>query len=117
MVRKHIFMLGLILSTSIATAQFRAPSIDQQLEKLQEQLTLTTEQSNQIKVILDSNRNQMEELRQESGRNSATREKMMDLRNELNNQIMAMLDEEQQQKFQEMNANRDKGHNRGRKSD
>jgi periplasmic protein CpxP/Spy len=79
------------------------PSADDQLKHLTKKLNLTDDQQAKLKPILDDQHTQMEQLRAD---NSGSREdrwkKMREIRENSDNQIKSVLNEDQQKKFDAM---------------
>ena len=79
------------------------PSADDQLKHLTKKLNLTEDQQAKVKPILDDQHNQMEQLRAD---NSGSREdrwkKMREIRENSDNQIKSVLNEDQQKQFDAM---------------
>jgi Spy/CpxP family protein refolding chaperone len=77
-------------------------------EMLTKQLKLTADQQPKVLEILKSEQSQMETLRSDSSASEDDRHaKMMDLRKSSNDQIRALLDANQQKKFDEMQSRRE----------
>ena len=74
-------------------------------EMLTKQLNLTSDQQTKVLDILKSEQSQMESLRSDSSTSQADRRsKMMDIRKGSNDQIRALLDSNQQKKWDEMQS-------------
>lgn len=84
-----------------AGGQRRMMSPEERLKRMTDQLTLTQEQQDKIKPILEDQQKQMEELRAAGG--PPDRDKMMKMRSETNDKIKAVLNDDQKKKFDEMN--------------
>jgi len=76
---------------------------EERLKRMTDQLTLTQEQQDKIKPILEDNQKQMQALRDNGASMEDNREKMMKVRNESNEKIKAVLNDDQKKKFEEMN--------------
>jgi hypothetical protein len=80
--------------------------------KLTKKLKLTSDQQGKVQDILQSQKSQIDSLRQEnSGSQQDRRSKMMEIRQTSNTQIRALLDSDQQKKWDAMQAKRERhGH-------
>jgi Spy/CpxP family protein refolding chaperone len=117
--------LGVMASAPIVHAQDQNPpaegrkggrggrgmSPEQQVARLDEALSLTADQKTKITDILTKAQEQVQALPQED-----RREKGMEIRQNANKEVRAVLTEEQQKKFDEMMA-RGPGRGRGKKKD
>jgi hypothetical protein len=84
-----------------------APSADQRLERLTKRLNLSADQQTKIKPILEDQQKQMESLRQDSSVSPQDRHaKMAELQQSSSGQIRAVLNEDQQKKFDKMQEKR-----------
>jgi Spy/CpxP family protein refolding chaperone len=125
-----IFAAGLLaIGATFAAAQdnpapAQAPSTDQQpapgngrmrhappdpaqrTAELTKKLSLTADQQTKVQGILESEHSQMETLRQDSSAGPDRRSKMMDIHKSSDTQIRALLDPDQQKKWDEMQAKR-----------
>lgn len=94
--------------STLSAQENKAPrgrmSPEQQLERYDQQLTLTAEQKTKIKDILTKAQEKIQALPQEE-----RREKGRQISQETNKEIRALLTAEQQTKFDEMNARRPRG--------
>jgi len=94
------------------------PDPAQRTQELTKQLKLTSDQQTKVQDILTSERSQMESLRQDTSTSQQDRRaKMMDIHKTSNAQIRALLDSDQQKKFDEMQAKREQwmqSHHSGR---
>ena len=109
---------GLIACSTLATAQ-NAPgadakkggkkgfSVEQQMERLTTELTLTDEQKPKVKAVLEDQQKKFQELRDESDQDTR-RSKMQELRKETEKKMKGILNEEQFKKYQEMSQRRGK---------
>jgi Spy/CpxP family protein refolding chaperone len=86
------------------------PDPAQHTQELTKKLKLTPDQQTKVQAILESEHSQMESLRQDNSTPQQDRRaKMMDIRQNSNTQIRALLDSNQQKKWDEMQANRASG--------
>ena len=77
-------------------------------QELTKKLKLTSDQQTKVQDIFQSERTQMESLRQDSSTSQQDRRgKMMDIRKNTDTQIRALLDSNQQKKWDEMQAKRE----------
>ncbi len=84
------------------------PDPAQRTKELTEQLKLTADQQTKVQDIFQSERSQMETLRQDSSLSQEDRRaKMMEIRKNTNSQVRALLDATQQKKWDDMQAQRD----------
>ncbi len=84
------------------------PDPAQRTQELTKQLKLSSDQQTKVQDILTSERSQMESQRQDSSSSQQDRRaKMMDIHKTSNAQIRALLDSDQQKKFDEMQAKRE----------
>jgi periplasmic protein CpxP/Spy len=109
---------GLMACSNLVTAQ-DAPkadakkggkkgfSIEQQMERLTTELTLTTEQQPKVKALLEDQQKKGQELRNETDQ-EARRTKMQDLRKETEKKMKGILNDEQFKKYQDMMQRRGK---------
>ena len=78
-------------------------SADQQLKKMTKKLDLSTDQQSQIKPILDSRDQQMEQLQADKSMSSQDRhQKMMDIQQDTSQKIEGVLNDTQKQKYESM---------------
>jgi Spy/CpxP family protein refolding chaperone len=83
------------------------PDPAQRTQELTKQLKLTSDQQTKVQDILQSEHSRMESLRQDTSLSQQDRRtKMMDIRKNTDTQIRALLDSNQQKKWDEMQANR-----------
>ena len=89
-------------------------SPDDQLKRLTKELDLTADQQSKIKPILADTQKKMEDARDNSNSDrQAMREKMMQIRQDNNDQIRAQLNDSQKEKFDKLQEQReDRGGNR-----
>ncbi len=79
------------------------PSVDDQLKHLTNKLSLTDDQQAKLKPILEDQRKQMEQIHNDSSLSRQDRfSKMRELHSSTDNQIKAVLNEDQQKKFDKM---------------
>ncbi len=84
-----------------------APDPARRTQQLTKQLNLPSDQQSKVQGILESERSQIENLRQDSSVSQQDRHsKMMDIHQSTNTQIRALLDSTQQAKWDKMQANR-----------
>jgi periplasmic protein CpxP/Spy len=87
------------------------------VEMLTKQLNLTADQKTKVLDILKSDRSKMESVRDDSSLSAQDRHtKMMDIRKASNDQVRALLDSNQQKKFDEMQSQQEQwmqGHHPG----
>lgn len=82
----------------------RGMSADQKLQKMTKKLDLSADQQSQIKPILESEQQQMEQLRQDTAMSRQDRQqKMMEIRQDSSQKIEAVLNDTQKQKYESMN--------------
>ena len=108
---------GLVAWSTLATAQdSNAPkkkgrmTIEQQMERMTEALTLTDEQKPKVKAVLEaSNKKRQEIFSDTSIERSQMREKMQPIMEEQNKKMKEILTEEQYKKYQELQQRGKKG--------
>ena len=111
---------GLVACSTLATAQEGTPnpdtkkkgrfSVEQQMERLTTQLSLTDEQKPKVKAVLEESSKKRQEIFSDSSIDrSQMREKMQPIMEEQNKKMKAILTEEQYKKYQEMNQRGKKG--------
>lgn len=84
------------------------PDPAQRAQELTKELKLTSDQQTKVQDILTSERSQMENLRQDTSQSREDRRaKMMDIHKTSDAQIRALLDPNQQKKFDAMQAKRE----------
>jgi Spy/CpxP family protein refolding chaperone len=89
----------------------------QRTQELTKKLNLTSDQQAKVQEIFQTEHSQMESARQDSsGSQPDRRAKMMDIRKNTDSQVRALLDSNQQKKWDEMQAKREQ-HMRNRHSD
>ncbi|MGB8579999.1 MAG: hypothetical protein WCD47_04205 [Candidatus Sulfotelmatobacter sp.] len=82
--------------------------------ELTKKLNLTSDQQSKVQEALESEHSQMESVHQDSSLSQPDRHaKMMDIRKTTDSQIRAVLDSNQQKKWDEMQANRGEWGHRG----
>ena len=80
---------------------------DEQLKRMTKNLNLTADQQAKIKPILVDARKKMEDVRNDSsGDRQAMRQKMMQIRRDTNDQVRALLDDKQKEKFDKLEQER-----------
>ena len=122
--RKGLWILALALALPVlaATAPFqgggyggrgegggRAPmSPNDRLKQMTKEFSLTADQQSKIKPILVGEQKKMEDLRNDSsGDRQAMRQKMMQIRQDTNDQVRAQLDDKQKEKFDKQQQERE----------
>ena len=79
------------------------PSVDDQLKHLTKKLKLSDDQQTKLKPILEEQRKQMDQIREDSSLSRQDRfSKMRELRQSSDTQIKSVLDEDQQKNFDKM---------------
>ena len=79
------------------------PSVDDQIQHLTKKLNLTADQQAKLKPLLEDQRKQMEQLHSDSSLSREDRfSKMQELRQNSDNQIKNVLNEDQQKNFDKM---------------
>ena len=79
------------------------PSADEQTQRLTKKLNLREDQQTKVKAVFEDQHKQMEQLRSDSSSSQQDkRSKMRELRENSNTQIKAILNEDQQKKFDKM---------------
>jgi Spy/CpxP family protein refolding chaperone len=124
MLKKHLAVLaaGIIcIAAPIAVAQdspasnppsdkgswhHGPPDPAQRTQELTRKLNLTSDQQTKVQEILQSERSQMESLRQDQSQSADRRTKMMDIHKSSDAQVRALLDANQKKKWDEMQARR-----------
>jgi periplasmic protein CpxP/Spy len=109
---------GLLACSTLATAQDapkngkggkKGMTVEQQMTRLTEQLTLTDEQKPKVQKVLEATSKKMTEIRNDSSLDQqARRDKMRPIMEEQNKEMKKILTEEQFKKYEEMNARRGK---------
>ena len=132
--RKYLWILTLLLAVPmVATGAPAAPyqgggyggsqggggrrgpmSPDDQLKRMTKDFDLTADQQAKIKPILVDAQKKMEDVRNDSsGDRQAMRQKMMQIRQDTNDQVRALLDDKQKEKFdKEQQERQDRTQNR-----
>lgn len=91
------------------------PSAEQRLQRMTQQLNLTSEQQAQIKPILESESQQMQALRQDTSVSQQDRmTKMQAIRQSSGEQIKTLLNPDQQAKFAQMMSRQGRGGPQGK---
>ncbi|MFC2084200.1 hypothetical protein ACFLS9_04010 [Bacteroidota bacterium] len=112
-----IFILIFLFLISSAYAQGFRRSVEEQLEDMKEELDLTEEQADSVKIILEETTAKMGELWDSGLERSSMRDEMRKIFEDRNEKITALLSEEQQERFEEYIEelrNRRRGSRRGR---
>lgn len=122
--RKYLWILTLLLAVPMLAAGVpasayqgggygggggrRGPmSPDDQLKRMTKDFDLTADQQTKIKPILEDARKKMEDARNDSnGDRQTMRQKMMQIRQDTNDQIRALLDDKQKEKFDKQEQER-----------
>jgi len=78
------------------------PSADDQLKHLTKKLNLSDDQQAKLKPILEAQHNQMEQLRADNSSREDRWKKMREIRENSDNQIKRVLNEDQQKQFDQM---------------
>ena len=92
------------------------PDPAQRTQELTRKLNLTSDQQAKVQDIFKSEQSQMEGLRNDTSTPQQDRRtKMMDIRNATNTQVRALLDADQQKKWDEMQAKREDWGKKGRR--
>jgi protein CpxP len=82
-------------------------SPDDQLKRMTKEFNLTADQQSKIKPILVAEQKKMEDLRDDSSADRQTmRGKMMQIRQDTNDQVRALLDDKQKEKFDKQEQER-----------
>jgi Spy/CpxP family protein refolding chaperone len=82
-------------------------SPDDQLKRMTKDLNLTADQQTKVKPILVEEQKKMEDLRSDSsGDRQTMRGKMMQIRQDTNQQVRALLDDKQKEKFDKQEQER-----------
>jgi periplasmic protein CpxP/Spy len=111
---------GLVACSTLATAQDasgNAPkqgkgrfTVEQQMERLTTQLSLTDEQKPKVEAVLKETSKKMQEIRNDSSlERSQMREKMQPIMGKQNEKLKGILTEDQYKKYQEMQQKAKKG--------
>jgi Spy/CpxP family protein refolding chaperone len=126
--RKYLWILTLLLSLSglsagLAAAQYqgggygrpqggdgqrRPMSVDERVKRMTKDLNLTTDQQTKVKSILEDEQKKAQDLRNDTSSDRQTmRQKMMQLRQDTSDQVRALLDDKQKEKFDKMEQQRE----------
>ena len=118
---------GLVACSTLATAQDNATketkkkgryTIEQQMERMTTELSLTAEQKPKVEAVLkESNKKRQEIFNDSSIDRSQMREKMQPIMEEQTKKLKAILTEDQFKKYQEMNQRRKGGKKAEKKSE
>ena len=115
-----VVMLGGIFTATQATtvasfqgmgmgrqARGQMPSVDDQVKRMTKQLSLNDDQQQKLKPILEDQRKQMQQLRNDSSLSQDEKfSKMRDLHEKASSEIKALLTQDQQKKFDEIQQKR-----------
>lgn len=86
----------------INSAIARPPSVEHHLERLNQQLQLSTEQSEQVRQILATGKTEHDELLSSYGVDTNLRQQLHDLRQSNREEIESVLTQAQLEKFQSL---------------
>jgi Spy/CpxP family protein refolding chaperone len=112
---------GLIACSTLATAQDSTnnvpkkgkrgfQTVEQQMQRYTDQLTLTDEQKPKVKAVLEESSKKRSEIMADTSLDRATiREKMQPIMDEQNKKMKAILTDDQFTKYKEMNQRGKKG--------
>ncbi len=117
-------LLAFCMTSLMAFAQYggqgqhhQMPSVDDQVNRLSENLNLSDSQKSQARTILQNQQDQMSALRQDTSMSREDRHsKMMEIRQTTSGQIRGLLNEDQQKKYDAMEQQRQQemqSHGRG----
>jgi periplasmic protein CpxP/Spy len=88
-------------------ARGQMPSVDDQVKRMTKQLSLNDDQQQKLKPILEDQRQQMQQLRNDSSISQDEKfSKMRDMHEKASSQIKGLLNEDQQKKFDEIQQKR-----------
>jgi periplasmic protein CpxP/Spy len=88
-------------------ARGQMPSVDDQVKRMTKQLSLNDDQQQKIKPILEDQRQQMQQLRNDSSLSQDEKfSKMRDVHEKASSEIKALLNQDQQKKFDEIQQKR-----------
>ena len=109
---------GLVACSTLVSAQDapkngkggkKGMTVEQQMTRLTEQLTLTDEQKPKVQKVLEASSKKMQELRNDSSLDQqGRREKMRPIMEEQNKEMKKILTEEQFKKYEDMQQRRGK---------
>jgi Spy/CpxP family protein refolding chaperone len=86
----------------------RPMSPDDQVKQMSKALNLTADQQTKLKPILADERKKMDDVRNESSLDRrAMRDKMMQIRQDTNDQVRALLDDKQKEKWDKLQQERE----------
>lgn len=104
------YLLGVCMICTLALAQghrHQMPTVDDQVNRLSENLNLTDSQKTQTRTILQDQQDKMNTLRQNTSLSREDRHsKMMAIRQTASGQIRGLLNEDQQKKYDVMEQER-----------
>ncbi len=117
-------LLAVCLTSMLAFAQYggqghrqQMPSVDDQVNRLSENLNLSDSQKTQARIILQNQQDQMNALRQDTSMAREDRHsKMREIHQTASGQVRALLNEDQQKKYDALEQERHQewqGHGRG----
>jgi len=118
--RKYLWILTLlaalpILAAGAPAAQYqgggggrRGPmSADERLKRMTKDFNLTADQQTKIKPILEDEQQKVQDVRNDSSIDrQAMRQKMMQIQQDTNDRVRALLDDDQKQKFDKQEQER-----------
>jgi Spy/CpxP family protein refolding chaperone len=125
--RKYLWILAMLLAVPMAAtnapaaayqgggygggqgggARRQPPTPDEQLKRMTREFNLTADQQTKIKPILVDSQKKMEDLRNDSNIDRQTmRQRMMQIRQDTNDQVRAQLDDTQKQEFDKQEQER-----------
>jgi periplasmic protein CpxP/Spy len=107
-------LLAICMNSILALAQYggqghrhQMPSVDDQVNRLSENLNLSDSQKTQARTILQDQRDKMSALRQDTSLSREDRHsKMMEIHQTTAGQIRGLLNEDQQKKYDAMEQER-----------
>jgi periplasmic protein CpxP/Spy len=111
---KIALLLAVCMTSVLALAQYggqghrhQMPSVDDQVNRLSENLNLTDSQKTQARAILQDQQDKMNALRQNTSLSREDRHsKMMEIHQTASGQIRGLLNEDQQKKYDAMEKER-----------
>jgi Spy/CpxP family protein refolding chaperone len=108
-------LLAVLMAANPAIAQDRMRKHDpeEHLAKLQEELDLTAEQTEQIRAIFAEQHAKFQALRDEGGDRESKREAFRQHREETHARVREVLDDQQQARLEELHAEFQKRHGHG----
>ena len=120
-IRRVALVLAVCITSMLSFAQYGGqghrhpmPSVDDQVNRLSENLNLTDSQKAQARTILQDAREKMMALRQDTSLSREDRHaKMMEIREATSGQIRGLLNEDQQKKYDAIKQERQQEMQRG----